>query len=224
MKTFDERNLLPEILPDDPMHQAKRWFDRTNSEKWQPNPNAMTLSTVDKNNAPSSRIVLCKYFVADPGYIVFFTNYNSRKGKEIRDNSEVSLVFHWDNIGRQLRIKGIAVYSPSSESDEYFASRNRGSQISAWGSNQSQPVESRSELIKQMNDKLDEFDISGTHNEKEIPRPPHWGGIRVWAHEIELWMDGEDRVHDRARWTRKLKINQDNSFSTSKWIGTRLQP
>lgn len=224
MKTFDERNLLPEILPDDPMHQAKRWFDRTNSEKWQPNPNAMTLSTVDKNNAPSSRIVLCKYFVADPGYIVFFTNYNSRKGKEIRDNSEVSLVFHWDNIGRQLRIKGIAVYSPSSESDEYFASRNRGSQISAWGSNQSQPVESRSELIKQMNDKLDEFDSSFTHNEKEIPRPPHWGGIRVWAHEIELWMDGEDRVHDRARWTRKLKINQDNSFSTSKWIGTRLQP
>ena len=224
MKTFDERNLLPEILPDDPMHQAKRWFDRTNSEKWQPNPNAMTLSTVDKNNAPSSRIVLCKYFVADPGYIVFFTNYNSRKGEEIKDNPEVSLVFHWDNIGRQLRIKGIAVYSPSSESDEYFASRNRGSQISAWGSNQSQPVESRSELIKQMNDKLDEFDISGTHNEKEIPRPPHWGGIRVWAHEIELWMDGEDRVHDRARWTRKLKINQDNSFSTSKWIGTRLQP
>ena len=224
MKTFDERNLLPEILPDDPMHQAKRWFDRTNSEKWQPNPNAMTLSTVDKNNAPSSRIVLCKYFVADPGYIVFFTNYNSRKGKEIRDNSEVSLVFHWDNIGRQLRIKGIAVYSPSSESDEYFASRNRGSQISAWGSNQSQPVESRSELIKQMNDKLDEFDSPSTHNEKEIPRPPHWGGIRVWANEIELWMDGEDRVHDRARWTRKLKINQDNSFSTSKWIGTRLQP
>ena len=224
MKTFDERNLLPEILPDDPMHQAKRWFDRTNSEKWQPNPNAMTLSTVDKNNAPSSRIVLCKYFVADPGYIVFFTNYNSRKGEEIKDNSEVSLVFHWDNIGRQLRIKGIAVYSPSSESDEYFASRNRGSQISAWGSNQSQPVESRSELIKQMNDKLDEFDSSGTRNEKEIPRPPHWGGIRVWAHEIELWMDGEDRVHDRARWTRKLKINQDNSFSTSKWIGTRLQP
>lgn len=224
MKTFDERNLLPEILPDDPMHQAKRWFDRTNSEKWQPNPNAMTLSTVDKNNAPSSRIVLCKYFVADPGYIVFFTNYNSRKGKEIRDNSEVSLVFHWDNIGRQLRIKGIAVYSPSSESDEYFASRNRGSQISAWGSNQSQPVESRSELIKQMNNKLDEFDSSGTRNEKEIPRPPHWGGIRVWAHEIELWMDGEDRVHDRARWTRKLEINQDNSFSTSKWIGTRLQP
>ena len=224
MKTFDERNLLPEILPDDPMHQAKRWFDRTNSEKWQPNPNAMTLSTVDKNNAPSSRIVLCKYFVADPGYIVFFTNYNSRKGEEIKDNPEVSLVFHWDNIGRQLRIKGIAVYSPSSESDEYFASRNRGSQISAWGSNQSQPVESRSELIKQMNDKLDEFDSSGTRNEKEIPRPPHWGGIRVWAHEIELWMDGEDRVHDRARWTRKLKINQDNSFSTSKWIGTRLQP
>ena len=224
MKTFDERNLLPEILPDDPMHQAKRWFDRTNSEKWQPNPNAMTLSTVDKNNAPSSRIVLCKYFVSDPGYIVFFTNYNSRKGEEIKDNPEVSLVFHWDNIGRQLRIKGIAVYSPSSESDEYFASRNRGSQISAWGSNQSQPVESRSELIKQMNDKLDEFDSSGTRNEKEIPRPPHWGGIRVWAHEIELWMDGEDRVHDRARWTRKLKINQDNSFSTSKWIGTRLQP
>tara|TARA_B100001121_G_scaffold297525_1_gene304067 strand:- start:27 stop:701 length:675 start_codon:yes stop_codon:yes gene_type:complete len=224
MKTFDERNLLPEILPDDPMHQAKRWFDRTNSEKWQPNPNAMTLSTVDKYNAPSSRIVLCKYFVADPGYIVFFTNYNSRKGKELRDNSEVSIVFHWDNIGRQIRIKGKAIYSPSSESDKYFASRNRGSQISAWGSNQSQTIQSRNDLIKQMNDKLNEYDNPGIQNEKEIPRPPHWGGIRVWAHEIELWMDGENRVHDRAQWTRKLKINKDDSFSVSKWIGTRLQP
>ena len=224
MKTFDERNLMPEILPDDPMHQAKRWFDRTNSEKWQPNPNAMTLSTVDNKNTPSSRIVLCKYFVADPGYIVFFTNYNSRKGKEIRENSEVSLVFHWDNIGRQIRIKGKAIYSPSSESDKYFTSRNRGSQISAWGSNQSQTILSRNDLIKQMNDKLNEYDSPGTQNEKEIPRPPHWGGIRVWAHEIELWMDGENRVHDRARWTRKLEINKDDSFSVSKWTGTRLQP
>ena len=224
MSTFDERNLLPETLPNKPMHLAKDWFDTTCEKKWQPNPNAMTLSTVDNKNTPSSRIVLCKYFVADPGYIVFFTNYNSRKGKEIRENSEVSLVFHWDNIGRQIRIKGRAIYSPSTESDKYFASRNRGSQISAWGSNQSQSIQSRNDLIKQMNNKLNKYDGPGIQNEKEIPRPPHWGGIRVWAHEIELWMDGENRVHDRARWTRKLEINQDDSFSVSKWIGTRLQP
>ena len=154
MSTFDDRNLLPETLPENPMHLAKDWFDRSCEKKWQPNPNAMALSTVDNKNTPSSRIVLCKHFIADPGYIVFFTNYNSRKGHEIRENSEVSIVFHWDNIGRQIRIKGKAVYSPSSESDKYFASRNRGSQISAWGSNQSQIIQSRNDLIKQMNNYL----------------------------------------------------------------------
>ena len=122
MNIFEERNLLPETLPDRPMQLAKEWFNKTCKDKWQPNPNAMTLSTVDNNNTPSSRIVLCKYFIPDPGYIVFFTNYNSRKGQEIKKNSDVSLVFHWDNIGRQIRIKGMAVFSPSSESDEYFFS------------------------------------------------------------------------------------------------------
>ena len=223
MNIFEERNLLPETLPDRPMHLAKEWLNKTCEDKWQPNPNAMTLSTVDNNNTPSSRIVLCKYFKPDPGYIVFFTNYNSRKGREIKINSEVSLVFHWDNIGRQVRIKGMAVFSPSSESDEYFTSRNRGSQISAWGSNQSQSVKSRKSLISQMKKKLDEFNTNDVQ-EKEVPRPPHWGGIRVWAHEIELWMDGENRVHDRARWTRKIKKNEDDTFSLSEWIGSRLQP
>ena len=96
MNIFEERNLLPETLPDRPMQLAKEWFNKTCKDKWQPNPNAMTLSTVDNNNTPSSRIVLCKYFIPDPGYIVFFTNYNSRKGQEIKKNPEVSLVFHWD--------------------------------------------------------------------------------------------------------------------------------
>ena len=223
MNIFEEKNLLPETLPDRPMHLAKEWLNKTCEDKWQPNPNAMTLSTVDNNNTPSSRIVLCKYFKPDPGYVVFFTNYNSRKGREIKINSEVSLVFHWDNIGRQVRIKGMAVFSPSSESDEYFFSRNRGSQISAWGSNQSQLVKSRKSLISQMKKKLDEFNTNDVQ-EKEVPRPPHWGGIRVWAHEIELWMDGENRVHDRARWTRKIKKNEDDTFSLSEWIGSRLQP
>ena len=160
MNIFEERNLLPETLPDSPMHLAKEWFNKTSEDGWQPNPNAMTLSTVDKYNTPSSRIVLCKYFKPDPGYVVFFTNYNSRKGQEIKKNSEVSLVFHWDNIGRQVRIKGKAVFSPSSESDEYFASRNRGSQISAWGSNQSQSVKSRESLVNQMNKIFDEFNTN----------------------------------------------------------------
>ena len=78
-------------------------------------------------------------------------------------------------------------------------------------------------LINQMNKKLDEFNTNDSQK-KEVPRPPHWGGIRVWAHEIELWMDGENRVHDRARWTRKIKKNEDDTFSLSEWIGSRLQP
>ena len=225
--------ILPKILPDDPMHLAESWFNYAHAQKLQPNPNAMTLVTVSEDNKPSARIVLCKLFVPEPGYIVFFTNYRSRKSHEIMDNSNVSVVFHWDHIGRQIRIEGKAISSPPQESDAYFKTRNIGSQLSAWGSDQSQPLESREYLITQIEKRANELGLK-MDSEKintvcpssqiELPRPPHWGGIRIWAAKIELWMDGEHRVHDRALWTRDLKPLDSNNFSSTKWTGQRLQP
>ena len=230
MNKIVSANTLPQTLPDNPMHLAKSWFDDACSKNNQPNPNAMTLVTVSKSNHPSARIVLCKSFIADPGYVVFFTNYQSRKSSEITHNSNVSLVFHWDHLGRQIRIEGKAILSSSEESDTYFKTRNLGSQLSAWGSDQSRPIESREKLIEQMKQREDELALNNEINAKEmvnpfkLTRPPHWGGIQIWASKIELWMDGEDRVHDRATWSRELLLTDGNTFTTGKWLGTRLQP
>ncbi|MEC8956441.1 MAG: pyridoxal 5'-phosphate synthase [Pseudomonadota bacterium] len=229
--TTMNKKALPKVLPNNPMHIAKAWFDEACENRLQPNPNAMTLATINKNSSPSARIVLCKSFVPDPGYILLFTNYESDKGQEIKNNANSSVVFHWDHTGQQIRIKGISILSSTEESDAYFASRNIGSQLSAWGSNQSQPISSREALIEQMQKKAHEYgidikkgDIDGDQKTTSpISRPPHWGGIRIWASDIELWIHGEDRIHDRALWKRKL-TPEDNSFSPSEWIGTRLQP
>lgn len=233
MNKIVNASILPQTLPNQPMHLAKLWFDDACLKKNQPNPNAMTLVTSSESNQPSARIVLCKSFIADPGYVVFFTNYRSRKGREIMHNPKVSLVFHWDQLGRQIRIEGKAILSSPEESDAYFKTRNLGSQLSAWGSDQSQPVESRKELIDQIKCRADklgliiensEVSLKDSENSTTLPRPPHWGGIQIWASTIELWMDGEDRVHDRAAWSRELKPTDNNIFSASKWLGTRLQP
>jgi pyridoxamine 5'-phosphate oxidase len=177
-------------------------------------------------------VVLCKEFVADPGYLVFYTNYNSDKARQIAGNNKVALLFHWDSFGRQVRIEGQAVLSPDEESDTYFASRDWGSQLGAWGSDQSSPLESRSALVAQVGRRAMKLGVGAAKNLKSItasdrlviPRPPHWGGIRVWASCIELWIEGTDRIHDRARWTRPLVANEDDTFNVGEWTGIRLQP
>jgi len=231
MNTSLNKKVLPKVLPNNPMHIAKSWFDGACENKLQPNPNAMTLATINKYKTPSARIVLCKSFVPDPGYILFFTNYKSDKGQEIKNNANSSIVFHWDHTGHQIRIQGVSILSSTEESDAYFATRNITSQLSAWGSNQSQPISSREALIEQIQKKSHEYGIdvkkenieNAQKTTSSIPRPSHWGGIRVWASTIELWINGEDRIHDRALWKRKL-VPKNNSFSPSEWIGTRLQP
>ncbi len=214
---------LPEELPDDPMHWAASWFERGIDEQVQRNPNSMTLVSVGADQRPSARVVLCKSFLPDPGYLVLYTNYRSRKCVELDNNPHVSLVLHWDELRRQIRIEGIAVKSPPAESDAYFASRDRGSQLGAWGSDQSRPIASRDALLRQLDKRAAELGISDDPD-KPIPRPAHWGGIRVWADAVELWIEGADRVHERARWTRELTPESDSTFASTPWVGTRLQP
>jgi pyridoxamine 5'-phosphate oxidase len=228
-KTADR---LPDELPADPMHWADAWIKEATAGEVQRNPTSMTIVTVDADARPSARVVLCKEFVPDPGYLVFHTNYRSRKVKELDQCASVAAVFHWDALGRQIRIEGQAVRSPEAESDAYFETRDWGSQLGAWGSDQSEVLESREALVAQLRERAAKLGLSvsddlQTLHGKERPRierPPHWGGIRVWASAIELWIEGKDRIHDRGCWTRSLARASDHTFNTTPWVGRRLQP
>ncbi len=223
---------LPKELPSDPLQWVKDWLDEAFAKKVQRNPHSMACVTVDSESRPAARMVLCKDIVPDPGYVVFYTNYKSDKSRHIAANPNVALTFHWDALGRQVRIEGQAVRSPAEESDAYFASRDWVSQIGAWGSDQSSPLESRSALIAQVRDRSIELGVSAVKNLRSIaaadrnviPRPPHWGGYRVWVRRVELWIEGRDRIHDRARWERSLEPDGESAFVPGDWTSTRLQP
>ena len=214
------------------MDWAAAWLDEATRQAVQRNPNSMTLATVGSDGVPSLRVVLCKSFVPDPGYLVFYTNYKSRKVAELRANPAAAVTFHWDALGRQVRIEGTAVFSPPEESDAYFASRDRGSQLGAWGSDQSAPLGSREALFQQLQDRArslglnvsDDMQSIESMDGSAIPRPEHWGGVRVWASAVELWIEGPDRIHDRARWRRTLAQHAGHEFAAGDWEGTRLQP
>jgi len=223
---------LPETLPDDPMVWAEAWLEEATAKGVQRNPNSMMLSTVAGDGQPSARAVLCKSFVADPGFVVFYTNYKSDKIAELREQSRVAATFHWDALGRQVRLEGRAVLSPDEESDLYFASRDWGSQLGAWGSDQSAPLASRQALREQIRDRAramgvnvsDDLQSIADEEPPKISRPPHWGGVRIWPVRMELWIEGADRIHDRAAWSRDLQQQDEYSFAVSAWHGTRLQP
>jgi pyridoxamine 5'-phosphate oxidase len=211
------KGFLPSSLPADPMPLFEEWYLAAREKKAQPNPDSMAVATATPDGLPSVRIVLCKKLVADPGYVVFFTNYQSRKAGEIAANPRVAAVLHWDAFNRQVRLEGRVVLSPPGESDEYFASRALDSRIGAWASMQSQPLDSRKTLLKRVAGEAARF---GTH----VPRPPHWGGYRLWPESVELWLEGPFRVHDRARWTRTLAADGDTGFRPGPWTATRLYP
>ncbi len=229
-------DLLPEVLPSDPLHWADAWIKEATAAQILRNPNAMTLVTVGSDARPSARVVLCKEFVPDPGYLVFYTNYESRKAADMAASDRVAALFHWDALGRQVRIEGLAVRSPDDESDEYFAARDWGSQLGAWGSDQSAPIESRQALLHQIRKRARSLGLKpGAPSDQLfddsrplIERPPHWGGYRLWMTAVELWIEGPDRIHDRALWTREVVRKNvrgsEGGFSVTPWTGTRLQP
>lgn len=218
------RELLPPTLPADPMPLFAEWFALARERKLQPNPDCMVLASVGATGRPSARVVLCKHLVPAEGYIVFFTNYRSRKGRELSERPYAASVFHWDALHRQVRIEGRIVRSPEAESDAYFATRALDSRIGAWASEQSAPLGSRAELEDRVRAASERFGIVPGAAEGNVPRPPHWGGFRLWIKSIELWIEGANRVHDRAVWQRELQPRDPYSFTPSEWSATRLYP
>ena len=222
--------LLPDTLPAEPMSIVAEWLAEAAAHRLQPNPNAMVLATTTRDGRPAARVVLCKDIAPEPGYIVFYTNYQSRKGRELAENPRAAAVIHWDHLQRQIRIEGIVVPAPPQESDAYFASRPWQSRIGAWASAQSQPIGSRGALLSAVADAARRFGMPDPSAESasaasvSIPRPAHWGGYRLWTDAVELWVEGKARVHDRVNWTRMLTHRGAGLFMTGPWSATRLQP
>lgn len=220
----EHTEVLPEPLPVEPLSIAQAWLAQAWSARHQPNPNAMVLATTTRDGQPSARVVLCKDIQPAPGFVVFYTNYDSRKGHELAANGRAAIVMHWDHVHRQVRVEGVVAKAPDADSDAYFASRALASRVGAWASKQSQPVASRAELLTAVDATAKRLGVSDTGNDVQVPRPPHWGGFRLWAEAVELWVEGDARIHDRARWTRTLTARGDGQFDTGPWTATRLQP
>lgn len=184
---------------DNPFDLFKEWFEE--AKKSEPNdPNAVALGTSDKNGFNSVRMVLLKDF-NDNGF-VFFTNFNSDKGKSIKNNPNISMCFHWKSLLRQIRIEGDAEQVSNKEADEYYSSRNYLSRIGAWASNQSSIISNRKELM----DAIENFK-SKYPDENNVPRPGHWSGWRLKPRSIEFWLDGDHRIHERLKY-----IKEDNNW------------
>lgn len=187
-REFKKQKLELNELLSDPFDQFDEWF-KVAIKEIDLDPNAMALSTVSADGRPSLRTVLLKYY--DKSGFVFFTNYGSRKAQQIEDNKNVSCMFLWLPLERQIIIEGKAEKISQAESLKYFASRPTGSQMGAWVSNQSSIISSKSILLA----KLEE--IKNKFKDGKIPLPDFWGGYRIIPHRIEFWQGGEDRLHDR---------------------------
>jgi len=225
---------LSDPLPREPLAVAADWLAEARRLRNQPNPDSMVVASVDAGGAPSARVVLCKEIVAQPGYVAFFTNYESRKGQDLAGQPRAALVLHWDHLHRQVRMEGRVVQAPAAESDAYFATRPWQRRIGAWASAQSRPVASRAALEAAVVATAQRFgtpvpgpEDTGQAPDVAIPRPPHWGGYHVWVDAIELWVEGESRIHDRARWTRPRAAGEGAgaaAFTPGPWSVSRLQP
>ncbi|GAA0640409.1 pyridoxamine 5'-phosphate oxidase [Streptomyces thermospinosisporus] len=192
-KQYRSEGLLEADLAATPVEQFARWFKQAATEGGLFEPNAMIVSTADARGRPSSRTVLLKHF-DDEGF-VFYTNYDSRKGRDLAENPYVSLLFPWHGVARQVIVNGVARRTGRDETAAYFRTRPHGSQLGAWASAQSRVVASRDELDAAY------AELASRYPEGEqVPVPPHWGGFRVRPETVEFWQGRENRLHDRLRY------------------------
>lgn len=189
----------------DPIAQFGEWYERALAVE-KPLPHAVALATATRSGRPSARMVLLKSF--DAQGFVFFTNYRSRKGQELARNARGMLLFYWGSLERQVRIEGRIAKVSRRESEDYFATRPRGSQLSAWASPQSEAVPGRAVLEQQMSELAIRYP-------DQVPCPPHWGGYRLIPEAIEFWQGREDRLHDRILYRRSR---------SGRWIIERIAP
>ena len=189
-----------------PVDLFKKWFAA--AEKSEINdPNALSVATSNKEGIPSVRMVLLKG-LSDLGF-VFYTNFNSKKGNDLKNNPNASMCFHWKSLRRQVRVTGKVIVVENDEADKYFSSRKYGSKISAWASSQSEQMKNRDEFLNKIKEYENKYP-----KEKEVPRPPHWSGWRVLPNEIEFWLELDNRSHQR------LVYKKENG----KWIKEMLYP
>jgi pyridoxamine 5'-phosphate oxidase len=200
-----DKLLEADLLPD-PINQFEQWFADAQLAGIV-EPNAMTLATATSDGVPSGRIVLLKGF--DPNGFTFYTNYTSRKGRELEANPRAALTFHWQPLERQVRIEGTVSRVTREESEAYFRSRPVGSQIGAWVSRQGEVVSSREELDQRAAELSEQF------KDKPVPLPEFWGGYRVAPASIEFWQGRPSRLHDRIEYVRD---------ATGNWTKRRLAP
>tara|TARA_B100001142_G_C14084394_1_gene558706 strand:- start:159 stop:785 length:627 start_codon:yes stop_codon:yes gene_type:complete len=192
---------------DDPIKLFKIWMDE--AKKSEPNdPNALTLATSNKDNFPSARMVLLKDF--NQNGFIFYTNLNSQKGNELKENPKAAMCFHWKSLLRQVRISGTVTQVEDGVADQYYNSREYESRIGAWASKQSKELSSRDELINSIKEFKQKY-----NDESKVPRPSHWSGWNLSPSSIEFWLDGDNRIHERLKYT----MDKNNN-----WIKSLLSP
>jgi pyridoxamine 5'-phosphate oxidase len=192
-------------LDPDPLRQFAQWLSHA-LESGLILPNTMTLATATRDGRPSARMVLLKGI--DKGGFVFYTNYASRKGRELAENPRAALVFYWPELERQVRVTGLVAAVARSESEQYFRTRPFGSRLGAWASHQSEIISSRAELDERLRV------LTLRHEDEVVPLPPFWGGYRLTPEEVEFWQARENRLHDRLRYRK----------SDPGWLIERLSP
>ena len=203
---YGEISLEEGSLSSDPMTQVGRWLEEAD-EQGVYEPNAMVISTIDPDGAPTSRTVLCRG-VSEHG-ITFFTDYTSQKGRALAVHPEVAVVFPWYTLHRQIKIRGVVEKVSEADSDAYFDTRPRDSRIGAWASDQSQPIDSREALEEKVAEATCRFD-----GVEQVPRPEKWGGYLIRPTSIEFWAGRRSRLHDRVRFVKRA----------DGWEIERLQP